>query len=142
MPAMRPKDLALALLIIAVWGVNLAVIKVGVVGVPPLLLAEGGLRRSVSTLRLAPRHDRRLQRCEPGTQCTDIAAQGRRWIGWSIAGVSLKLGQLLMMVVGFSGEHGGAQAQGTDHQGLKMEDLHGAISRVEKGGAGDGTRRA
>lgn len=42
MPAMRPKDLALALLIIAVWGVNFAVIKVGVVGVPPLLL--GALR--------------------------------------------------------------------------------------------------
>jgi O-acetylserine/cysteine efflux transporter len=39
---MRPKDLALALLIIGVWGVNFAVIKVGVVGVPPLLL--GALR--------------------------------------------------------------------------------------------------
>lgn len=35
---MRPKDLALALLVIGVWGVNFAVIKVGVVGVPPLLL--------------------------------------------------------------------------------------------------------
>lgn len=39
---MRPKDLALALLVIGVWGVNFAVIKVGVVGVPPLLL--GALR--------------------------------------------------------------------------------------------------
>lgn len=39
---MRPKDLALALLVIGVWGVNFAVIKVGVVGVPPMLL--GALR--------------------------------------------------------------------------------------------------
>ncbi|WP_230855391.1 hypothetical protein, partial [Pseudomonas putida] len=31
-----------------------------------LLLAEGGLRRSVSTLRLAQRHDLRLQRREAG----------------------------------------------------------------------------
>jgi O-acetylserine/cysteine efflux transporter len=37
--AMRPRDLALALLVIGVWGVNFAVIKVGLVGVPPLLLA-------------------------------------------------------------------------------------------------------
>ncbi|MNN13921.1 hypothetical protein D3C81_1269680 [compost metagenome] len=96
----------------------------------------------MSTLRLAQRHDLRLQRREPVGQRIDIAAQGRRWIGWSIAGISLKLGQLLMMVVGFGGEHGGAQAQGTDHQRLKMEDLHGAISSVEHGGAGDGTRRA
>ena len=39
---MRPKDLALALLVIGVWGVNFAVIKVGIVGVPPMLL--GALR--------------------------------------------------------------------------------------------------
>ncbi len=39
---MRPKDMALALLVILVWGVNFSVIKVGVVGVPPLLL--GALR--------------------------------------------------------------------------------------------------
>ena len=39
---MSPKDLGLALLVILVWGVNFAVIKVGVVGVPPLLL--GALR--------------------------------------------------------------------------------------------------
>ena len=32
---MRPKDLALALLVIGVWGVNFAVIKIGIVGVPP-----------------------------------------------------------------------------------------------------------
>lgn len=36
------KHLALALVVILVWGVNFAVIKVGLVGVPPLLLA--GLR--------------------------------------------------------------------------------------------------
>jgi O-acetylserine/cysteine efflux transporter len=38
MPAMRPLDLTLALLVIVVWGVNFAVIKVGVADVPPLLL--------------------------------------------------------------------------------------------------------
>ncbi len=37
--AMRPRDLVLALLVILVWGVNFAIIKVGLVGVPPLLLA-------------------------------------------------------------------------------------------------------
>ena len=37
-----PRHLALALLIIVVWGLNFAVIKVGLVGVPPLLL--GALR--------------------------------------------------------------------------------------------------
>lgn len=36
---LRAKDLVLALVVILVWGVNFAVIKVGVVGVPPLLLA-------------------------------------------------------------------------------------------------------
>lgn len=36
---LRPKDLVLALVVILVWGVNFAVIKVGVVDVPPLLLA-------------------------------------------------------------------------------------------------------
>jgi len=39
---MRPLDLALALLVVVVWGVNFAVIKVGVADVPPLLL--GALR--------------------------------------------------------------------------------------------------
>jgi O-acetylserine/cysteine efflux transporter len=39
---MPGKHLALALVVILVWGVNFAVIKVGLVGVPPLLLA--GLR--------------------------------------------------------------------------------------------------
>lgn len=39
---MPVKHLALALVVILVWGVNFAVIKVGLVGVPPLLLA--GLR--------------------------------------------------------------------------------------------------
>ncbi len=39
---MPAKHLALALMVILVWGVNFAVIKVGLVGVPPLLLA--GLR--------------------------------------------------------------------------------------------------
>jgi O-acetylserine/cysteine efflux transporter len=40
--AIRPRDLALALLVILVWGVNFAVIKVGVAEVPPFLL--GALR--------------------------------------------------------------------------------------------------
>jgi len=40
--ALCPRDLALALLVIVVWGLNFAVIKVGVAGVPPLLL--GALR--------------------------------------------------------------------------------------------------
>ena len=40
--SLRPRDLALALLVIVVWGLNFAVIKVGVAGVPPLLL--GALR--------------------------------------------------------------------------------------------------
>lgn len=39
---MRPKDLGLAMLVIVVWGMNFAVIKVGVTGIPPLLL--GALR--------------------------------------------------------------------------------------------------
>ncbi|WP_034300420.1 EamA family transporter [Herbaspirillum sp. RV1423] len=37
---MRPSHLALVLLVILVWGVNFAIIKVGLVGVPPLLLAS------------------------------------------------------------------------------------------------------
>lgn len=40
--AIRPTDLMLALLVIVVWGVNFAVIKVGVADVPPFLL--GALR--------------------------------------------------------------------------------------------------
>lgn len=39
---MRPTDLALAGLVVVVWGLNFAVIKTGVAGVPPLLL--GALR--------------------------------------------------------------------------------------------------
>ncbi len=39
---MRPRDLALALLVVLVWGVNFVVIKAGVAEVPPLLL--GALR--------------------------------------------------------------------------------------------------
>jgi O-acetylserine/cysteine efflux transporter len=39
---LRPKDLGLAMLVIVVWGMNFAVIKVGVTGIPPLLL--GALR--------------------------------------------------------------------------------------------------
>jgi O-acetylserine/cysteine efflux transporter len=42
LPVLRPRDLVLALVVIVVWGVNFAVIKVGVAGVPPLLL--GALR--------------------------------------------------------------------------------------------------
>jgi O-acetylserine/cysteine efflux transporter len=43
---MRPRDLALALLVIVVWGVNFAVIKVGVADVPPLVL--GAMRFSLA----------------------------------------------------------------------------------------------
>lgn len=35
---MRPRDLSLALLVIVVWGLNFAVIKVGVADMPPMLL--------------------------------------------------------------------------------------------------------
>lgn len=38
-PSLRPRDLVLAMLVIVVWGVNFAVIKIGLTGVPPLLLA-------------------------------------------------------------------------------------------------------
>jgi len=37
--ALSLRHLALALVVIVVWGINFAVIKVGIVGVPPLLLA-------------------------------------------------------------------------------------------------------
>ena len=40
--SLRPRDLGLALLVILVWGINFAIIKVGLAGVPPLLL--GALR--------------------------------------------------------------------------------------------------
>ena len=57
-----PKDLALALLIILIWGVNFAVIKVGLGGVPPLLL--GALRFLLAALPVfwfpAPRIPLRL----------------------------------------------------------------------------------
>ena len=43
---MRPKDIGLGLLVILVWGMNFAVIKVGVSGVPPLML--GALRFMVA----------------------------------------------------------------------------------------------
>ena len=39
---LTPRDLSLALLVILVWGLNFAVIKVGVADMPPLLL--GALR--------------------------------------------------------------------------------------------------
>ena len=39
---MRPRDVALALLVVLLWGVNFAVIKVGLIGVSPFVL--GGLR--------------------------------------------------------------------------------------------------
>ncbi len=45
---MRPLDLALALLVVVVWGVNFAVIKTGVGEVPPLLL--GALRFLLAAL--------------------------------------------------------------------------------------------
>lgn len=37
---MSPRDLVLALIVIAIWGVNFAVIKIGLVGIPPLLLVS------------------------------------------------------------------------------------------------------
>lgn len=40
--SLRPRDLCLALLVILVWGLNFAVIKVGVADIPPMLL--GALR--------------------------------------------------------------------------------------------------
>src|SRR6478672_11856820 len=40
--SLRPRDLSLALLVIVAWGLNFAVIKVGVADVPPMLL--GALR--------------------------------------------------------------------------------------------------
>lgn len=54
--SIRPRDLAVALLVIVVWGVNFAVIKVGVADVPPLpFLAMSylfeGLDAMTSTLR-------------------------------------------------------------------------------------------
>src|SRR5690606_42156693 len=39
---MTPKDLLLALLVIVVWGMNFVVIKVGLHGMPPMLM--GALR--------------------------------------------------------------------------------------------------
>ncbi|RYF66953.1 MAG: O-acetylserine/cysteine exporter, partial [Comamonadaceae bacterium] len=39
---LSPRDLCLALLVIVVWGLNFAVIKVGVADIPPMLL--GALR--------------------------------------------------------------------------------------------------
>lgn len=44
----HPKDLGLALLVILVWGVNFAVIKIGVSDIPPLLL--GALRFVVAAV--------------------------------------------------------------------------------------------
>ena len=36
--ALRPRDMALAFIVIVVWGVNFAAIKLGLLGMPPLLL--------------------------------------------------------------------------------------------------------
>ncbi|MNT27414.1 hypothetical protein D3C72_1630420 [compost metagenome] len=93
-------------------------------------------------MRFAQRYYLRLQRRELAVQSVDVATQGRHGIGRGIVGSGLELGQLLVMVVRFGGKHGGAEAQRTDHQGLKMLNLHGAISRGEKGGSGGGKRRA
>ncbi len=46
---MAPKDLLLALVVILAWGVNFVVIKVGLHGVPPMLL--GGLRLLLASVR-------------------------------------------------------------------------------------------
>lgn len=45
---MKPKDLLLALLIVLVWGVNFVVIKMGLSGIPPLLL--GAMRFMLAAL--------------------------------------------------------------------------------------------
>ncbi|PTB21512.1 O-acetylserine/cysteine exporter [Trinickia symbiotica] len=45
---MSPKDLLLALVVVVVWGVNFVVIKVGLHGVPPMLL--GALRFAVAAV--------------------------------------------------------------------------------------------
>lgn len=45
---MSPKDLSLALVVIVAWGLNFVVIKVGLDGVPPMLL--GALRFSLAAL--------------------------------------------------------------------------------------------
>ena len=45
---MAPKDLLLALIVIVVWGLNFVVIKVGLDGLPPMLL--GGLRFALVAL--------------------------------------------------------------------------------------------
>jgi O-acetylserine/cysteine efflux transporter len=45
---MKPKDLLLALLIVLIWGVNFVVIKVGLSGIPPLLL--GAMRFVLASL--------------------------------------------------------------------------------------------
>jgi len=56
---MSPKDLLSALIVILAWGVNFVVIKVGLHGVPPMLL--GALRFTLvafpgRVLRQAPGH--------------------------------------------------------------------------------------
>jgi O-acetylserine/cysteine efflux transporter len=45
---MSPKDLLLALVVVLAWGVNFVVIKVGLHGVPPMLL--GGLRFTLAAI--------------------------------------------------------------------------------------------
>jgi O-acetylserine/cysteine efflux transporter len=45
---MSPKDLLLALVVVVAWGVNFVVIKVGLHGVPPMLL--GGLRFTLAAV--------------------------------------------------------------------------------------------
>ena len=45
---MSPRDLLLALVVVVAWGVNFVVIKVGLHGVPPMLL--GALRFSLAAV--------------------------------------------------------------------------------------------
>ena len=55
---MKPRDLALALIVVVAWGVNFVVVKVGVTHVPPLLL--GALRFMLAAfpaLLFVPRPD-------------------------------------------------------------------------------------
>jgi O-acetylserine/cysteine efflux transporter len=48
LPMMAPKDLLLALIVILAWGVNFVVIKVGLHGMPPMLL--GALRFTLAAV--------------------------------------------------------------------------------------------
>ena len=58
---MTPKDLLLALLVIVVWGLNFVVIKVGLHGMPPMLM--GALRFMLAAFRRSSSCAGRRCRC-------------------------------------------------------------------------------